>query len=799
MAAVFLPLNAVKVFADPEGGSPATYTVTFDANGHGTAPDAQTVESGTTATKPADPTETGWSFEGWYTDKACSDGKEFDFYSGITEDTVLYAKWLEGITVTIDFGEKHEALAQSLSGTAGLTVSGSKVSFVTGSGKSINDIISQFVYSKLPLDFEIELMNANRIDNGEKMHLGWWYLAPNPISEYTSDDQIRTMQNNLITEDTTLYVLWDKPFDGEVTVTVSMPEVGSNVVTKNYGSIASDYSSPGPVITADGATFESWSFPRIYTSYNETTDSIGSLFEGTLVYNTDYYVVAYLVAPFGTYLTAPNTVVTVNGVEQVWFRNGDERNSFIAKVRITEENTVTFDANGHGTAPDAQIIAYGEKATEPQDPAETGYIFEGWYTNKACTTEYDFNTEVKANVTLYAKWTPVTYTVSFDANGHGTAPAAQSVDHGNTAEQPSDPSSSGFTFGGWYTDAACTNAYSFSTAVTADITLYAKWTAESTPTPTPVTTPTPAPTTEPSGQLLTGGMAHIQDIGDTTVSVDPDTGILTIGTTGQGKRLEAITIYFENTTGYEGTMMYRVHVQDIGWMDWVEAGNPAGTTGQSKRIEAIEIKLTGELADYYSVEYCVHIQDYGDMQGWVKDGALAGTTGESKRIEQINIRVVPMGGEEEMSVKYRVHIQDIGWESSYASDGAMSGTSGQSKRLEGIEIFLSGTQYGGGIKYKTHIQDIGWESSWSQDGEMSGTQGQSKRLEAISIELYGEVAEYYDIYYRVHAQDIGWMGWAKNGEYAGTAGRSARLEGIQIVLVPKGSPAPETPAYVEGF
>ncbi|MBQ7628078.1 MAG: serine protease, partial [Clostridiales bacterium] len=56
-----------------------------------------------------------------------------------------------------------------------------------------------------------------------------------------------------------------------------------------------------------------------------------------------------------------------------------------------------------------------------------------------------------------------------------------------------------------------------------------------------------------------------------------------------------------------------------------------------------------------------------------------------------------------------------------------------------------------------------------------------------------------DIYYRVHAQDIGWMGWAKNGEYAGTAGRSARLEGIQIVLVPKGSPAPETPAYVEGF
>ena len=139
----------------------------------------------------------------------------------------------------------------------------------------------------------------------------------------------------------------------------------------------------------------------------------------------------------------------------------------------------------------------------------------------------------------------------------------------------------------------------------------------------------------------------------------------------------------------------------------------------------------------------------------------------------------------------------------------MSGTSGQSKRLEAIEIFLTGGQYSGGIKYKTHVQDIGWESSYAQNGEMSGTQGQAKRLEGISIELYGEVAEYYDIYYRVHAQDIGWMGWAKNGEYAGTAGRSARLEGIQIVLVPKGGAAPGATyngitaatdkAFIEGF
>ena len=392
------------------------------------------------------------------------------------------------------------------------------------------------------------------------------------------------------------------------------------------------------------------------------------------------------------------------------------------------------------------------------------------------------------DVSLKFATTSANKTVTFNSNG-GSAVATQTVAHGSKATKPADPTKDGYTFEGWYSNSACTTAYDFNSAVTTDLTLYAKWTAV-------VTAP-----------KLTTGIAHVQDIGDVSVAVGSD-GVLTIGTTGMGKRLEQITINFENNTPYSGTLQYRVHVQNIGWMEWTDAGQKCGTEGQSLRIEAIEIRFTGELADYYSVEYCVHIQDYGDMQGWVKDGALAGTTGESKRIEELKIRIVPKNSGSSMSVKYRVHVQDYGWEKSYASNGAMSGTSGESKRLEGIELFLSGTQYSGGIKYKTHVQDYGWQG-WSYDGEMSGTQGEAKRLEGICIELYGEIAEYYDIYYRVHAQDIGWMAWAKNGECAGTAGRSARLEGIQIVLVPKGSTAPGATyegitavtdkAFIEGF
>jgi len=70
----------------------------------------------------------------------------------------------------------------------------------------------------------------------------------------------------------------------------------------------------------------------------------------------------------------------------------------------------------------------------------------------------------------------VTHNVIFKANRHGTSPTTQSIMHGKTATKPADPTADGYTFGGWYKDEACTQAYDFSTPVTADTTLYAKWT-----------------------------------------------------------------------------------------------------------------------------------------------------------------------------------------------------------------------------------------------------------------------------------------------------------------------------------
>ena len=74
---------------------------------------------------------------------------------------------------------------------------------------------------------------------------------------------------------------------------------------------------------------------------------------------------------------------------------------------------------------------------------------------------------------------------------------------------------------------------------------------------------------------------------------------------------------------------------------------------------------------------------------------------------------------------------------------------------------------------------------WVIGGNVGGTTGLSKRMEAIMIELTNGLELKYDVYYRVHVQDYGWMNWVKNGEIAGTTGQAKRIEAIEIKIMNK--------------
>lgn len=191
----------------------------------------------------------------------------------------------------------------------------------------------------------------------------------------------------------------------------------------------------------------------------------------------------------GKYATRPTDPTEKGWIFKGWYEKDDYIGDVFdfEKTQITHDITLTarwaqaftvkFDANGHGhaTVPADQTVELNGKAVKPADPTAEGYVFRGWYTTAACTTEFDFNTPIAADTTLYAKWDEI-YTVTFNVGGHGTAPTPQKVENGGKATKPENPTAKGWRFDGWYTDEKCTAGYDFDKAVTANTTLYAKWT-----------------------------------------------------------------------------------------------------------------------------------------------------------------------------------------------------------------------------------------------------------------------------------------------------------------------------------
>ena len=97
----------------------------------------------------------------------------------------------------------------------------------------------------------------------------------------------------------------------------------------------------------------------------------------------------------------------------------------------------------------------------------------------------------------------------------------------------------------------------------------------------------------PEGVKL-DGMAHIQTFGDQKAKVSSDGSVLVVGTTGLAKRMEGINIRVvsnNNPALKNKTLMYRVHIQKIGWSSWVKAGTFCGTRGRALRAEAVQMKF----------------------------------------------------------------------------------------------------------------------------------------------------------------------------------------------------------------
>ena len=189
-----------------------------------------------------------------------------------------------------------------------------------------------------------------------------------------------------------------------------------------------------------------------------------------------YISVSAIPAPTST---APVSLTGTNNADYSGYFHTDNPDYAIINgenntvMLVMGEYTVTFDANGHGTAPTQQKTTYGGKITEPAAPTAENYYFQGWFKESTCENIWDFDSDiVTANITLYAKWSDCdhsgnTNTLSCTNNtlcsvcGGTVAPTGHtpsaswskdSTDHWKICENPWGGEiieKSAHTYGGW--------------------------------------------------------------------------------------------------------------------------------------------------------------------------------------------------------------------------------------------------------------------------------------------------------------------------------------------------------------
>jgi uncharacterized repeat protein (TIGR02543 family) len=454
---------------------PEQSTITFDSHG-GSAVTTITADSGTEVEKPADPGKAGYTFTGWY--GAASGGSAHTWPYTLSADVTMHAQW---------------------------TVSTYSISYELNGGTGAGGNPATYTIEDLP----ITLSNPTR----EHYTFAGWYAD----TEFTGTKVTQIDTGNIGIE--TLYAKWtgidytitfNSHGGSEVT---AIKAAGGTAVQKPADPTRTGYTFTGWFSAATGGTLYSW----LYTITGDITmhaqwwdNAQSQPTQYTITFNSEggsnvtavtaagrtqvakpadpakegyTFTGWYSAATGGTAHTWPHTLSADVTMHAQWTAN---------------TYTVSYNGNGGTGTTTGSSHTYGlEGALATNGFTRTGYTFMGWNTQaNGGGTSYADGVSVKnlsaengATVTLYAKWTANTYTVTYDGNGSsgGTVPGNTSHTYGTAsalAANSGNLAKTGYTFAGWNRQAdgsddsytAGQNVTNLTSTADATVTLYAKWT-----------------------------------------------------------------------------------------------------------------------------------------------------------------------------------------------------------------------------------------------------------------------------------------------------------------------------------
>lgn len=476
-----------------------TYTVTFNANGHGTAPDAAVVNYGAKVVAPTAPEAEGYAFGGWYREAGCTNAWDFA-NATITQDTTLYAKWTKlpvriagkgyyadlGAAITAAEADDEIIILESFEQATAVTIN--KALTIRGEGEGVT-VTRGSARSQIFMEVSASATIKNLTITGKETDKS---AGVRPILFKNASSAITIVVDNV----TFSKFGNNNDLNGVIEVADKVTDTLRNVsfvdcqVKAGSGDVAIKGGSSN---TRVAGTF---SAPNgVYLQKNKRIENVSATYSVPvkLYFATDY-VHNYAIVTKQPEAGASNFSIQTAG----WYPNWVNTNG--GEIHAMHGTKITLDKNS-GETDGSAIATYGSSTLSNivLCPERAGCTLLGYYAEEAGTTKVlDATGALQANVsgftdadgkwiyettvdlTLYAKWEVQANTVAFNMQGHGEAIASlTNVEYGSKISAPTPaPTAEGYTFGGWYKEPACANAWDFANDVVNEATtLYAKWTA----------------------------------------------------------------------------------------------------------------------------------------------------------------------------------------------------------------------------------------------------------------------------------------------------------------------------------
>ena len=459
------PINTGTVINDKTNipnpnGTPVTVTYAYGELGGIYA--KQIVQTGETAIRPTDPDGKNLTFTGWYTDSYCT--KSYDFTQAVTGNMTLYAGWKEfvlGILITDQNGNEVYVTNENYTdvlgdGTVSYTWGGFNSSEIPSEYWDDNKLyVTDAAIEKLLTGEEIPGVELSKLTlDGAKLQKietfvsGSMYLWYFPI-ELKGENQITYSGTDAALD-------WSRgtalAFAGDGSLTVDAPNAKTAVAFGDNGR----YYQRGGAVTLNAKDYGIAESPYDFTFTDGSLtiqagnpENSGS---GALC-NADTFFHHCSITENAAFLLGDSADDPVKfyppfNRESLFdqYMNALDAETISHEpyyMSLFTSRTVNFDSNG-GSTIESQTVAYGKTLT-PVIPTKSGYTFAGWYLGD---TKYDFAAPVTENLTLTAKWTTNTYTITFDTDG-GSEIDPITQDYGTAVTAPADPTRTGYTFAGW--------------------------------------------------------------------------------------------------------------------------------------------------------------------------------------------------------------------------------------------------------------------------------------------------------------------------------------------------------------